>query len=233
MDKIDEVGEEGFLNRSSGILSIIVMIFYIMVILYPFLYRLYKRDCSLLKDPTLSTGFAKCYKPVEVTLIFNFVFFMMWLFAYRGTFFNKDHRLVFPIMMWIFGMASIIMLWITPQYESHKLVAGCVILSAQIFAIVVWVIYKDLYSEDIRYKHLEGFTWSSFCLSLFIIFFVIKTKWNRTIGILEIIHTILIGGALYSYMSLPPLPSINVIQFPFNNKEVKEEIKDQNEQMGK
>ena len=231
MTKIEDTGKEGFLNESSKILGIIVMIFYVLVILYPYLYRLYIRDCTLLKDPTLSTGFAKCSKPVEVTLIFNFVFFMMWLFAYRGTYFNLDHRLAFPIMMWIFGTASMIMLWVTPNYESHKIVAGCVIFSAQIFALVVWGIYKELYKEDIRYKHLEGFAWSSFAVAICIMGFVIFTKEFRAIGILEIIHTVLIGGALYSYTSLPPLPSINVIQFPFSNKEVKEEIRDQNRLM--
>lgn len=215
-------------------LKSLIIIFYGFIILFPYISSAFKgkNGCDeIMENPTLSNAFKNCNKPGEVLIIFNFVFFVMWLFAYRGVFFNLDGRLIFPIMIWVFTVGMFLLLWITPHYKyNHLAVTFFIVLSGQSLAIIGERIYSDKYKESQDYKNLRNFAYSALCIVGILGLTLILVpgsfgKKNHIICLLEIIHATLIGGALYSYLSLPALPSGGVLQLPLSQREVNQEIK--------
>ena len=213
-------------NLASQFTGSLSVIFYFALVLFPY-YSSFKKGKIDNQDFTLSKAMEYANQNMQVFLVFNFTFFSMCLFTYRGVMFGRDQRIAFPILMWAFTMSIVSLLWITAEYKiDHSLLALVVILSGQIFGLLVWGTYRDYYPEEENFKALESLTWIAFIVVLCIapVYFYKNTK---ILGILEILHALLNGCVLIAYVTLPPLPVNNINQeIPKNENEAKKIIKE-------
>lgn len=208
-------------NLASQFTGSLSVIFYFSLILFPY-YSSFKRGKIDNNDFTLSRAMKHANQNIEVFFVFNFAFFTLCLFTYRGVMFGRDQRIAFPILMWAFTMSVVSLLWITAEYRvDHSLLALVVILSGQIFALLVWGTYRDYYPEEENFKGLEGLAWSAFVVALGLIPAIFNEN-LKVIGVLEIFHALLIGGVLITYVTLPPLPVKDIQrEVPKNENEAK------------
>lgn len=226
---MSDIQEEPNLNfqEASLIVGSIAVIFYFLIIFTPYYFYYQKKGPGIKHNLTLSKAFENTEQYPQVIIIYNFIFFMMWNFAYRGVLFNNDSRLAFPIAMLIFGISMSSILWIfTRNIISHTLFAILVILSGQIFSFIVYFNYKDvLEKDDPKLISVETFTWSSFIAGVILLLLFLFTKTSNfinTIATFEIIHMLLTGCLIITYITLPALPSIGVVQLPFTKQETNE-----------
>lgn len=211
------------IDLSARVTGGISIFFYLMVFIYPYVNFLMKDKPLNPGNYTFSNTLENCDKMIEIFIIFNFMYFMMWFFAYRGILFNLDWRLSFPVAMWVFGIAVSMILWIVAKYKvKHTLLAFAILLAGQSFALIAWIIYKNILSEK-KLKDFTAFVFSGLGIGLatLLSFFSGKTS---VIGFFEIIHGIVIGISLwYLVYRLPPLPSLSVVQLPFSEEEIIEQ----------
>lgn len=205
---------------ASSVTGALAVVFYVLTVGYP--YSTYVTNGVRNGDFTLSTAFANCDKMKETLIIFNFVFFMTCVFAFRGALFNTDGRLAFPVTLWAFGTAMISIMWVVAKGKlrnAHVLLALFAITAGQSFAVIVWVMYKDLYEDDDRFQAMEVFTWASFAVFVLLVGSVVSVRNVTLTASLEVVHAVLILGAIATYVTLPPLPSASVLQLPLNTQE--------------
>lgn len=226
------VNENPVINfeEASRITGGISLFFYCMLFLYPYGNFIRKNYCNLKGlNWTLSNSLKNCDKMIEIILIMNFMYFMMWFFAYRGTLFNIDSRLACPLSMWLFGLSITSILWIFADRKGqHSFLAFMILLSGQIFAFITMSIYKDVIPDTEEMKAFESIVWTSFGIGVLLcaIFGMYKILnidiiKSNYLAFFEFLHFILIGVALSMFIFvLPPLPSMGVIQLPFSKEEI-------------
>lgn len=214
-------------SMATGTVSILM---YFMIFLYPYV-NLYVKNRKKPKiqfiDWTLSNALKNCDKLIEVVIIMNFVYFMMWFFGYRGILFNDDSRLAMPVSMWCFAVAVTIILWNGIEVRNkHALLAVTIMLSGQIFAIITTVIYGDVLSDSKDYNAIKDLTITGgvFGLLLIAIFagFQSNIMKSHLLAFCEFSHISIIGVILCFFVyKLPPLPSLGVVQLPLFKSEIK------------
>lgn len=116
------------------------------------------------------------------------------------------------------------------RFDPHLTVAFFAMMSGQILLTILFLIYFEQYQENDAYKALVVF----FSLGWIIVITLIiltscKSCPDNVKAIFEIAHIVVVGMGMATFVAIPALPSVSVAQLPFNEKEIKEDIKKAND----